>query len=135
MKRHFFIPIAFCLITLITSCQQKLPDGVALSPWPVLTMSPEQLDTPCNCLEKMEEYVDALLIVQEDFKRIKGLHQKETNPDLKTLIGEQIIELEAKAEPYKEQLNVIGNHCEYSNEAFEACGFFDRVLVKLQKME
>jgi len=131
--RHLFSQFILCVIIFVFySCKEQLNEDISLSVWPKLELTAEQLDSPCNCLQKMEEYVDALLIIQEDFLRIKRLHQEETNPDLKAQIEEKIIEIETNSTPYKEQLSVIGMHCEYSNEEFESCGFFERVNNKLK---
>lgn len=134
MRKLIYLFILGFVINHSYSCKEQLPDDISLSVWPKLELSAEQLDSPCNCLQKMEEYVDALLIIQEDFLRIKKLHQSETNSELKAQIGEKIIEIETKSTPYKEQLSIIGIHCEYSNEEFQSCGFFERINEKLKKL-
>ena len=139
MSRYVNKTVLFHFIVLfLFSCQNKKEETTFVfekSALPELHSNLPEQPTACDCLKEMDQLLDALLIIQDDFKRLKALYEKETEQDIKNQISDYLLDLDKSTKPYKTQLFLVEEKCAFSDEAFESCGFFEKTKEKFAKLE
>jgi hypothetical protein len=130
--------LLFFSVFFLLSCQNKKEESAFIfnrSTLPEVHSNLPEEPTACDCLKEMDQLLDALLIIQADFQYLKTQYEKETNQAVKNQLGDYLIDLDKSSKPYKDQLIGIEEKCSFSDNAFESCGFFEKIKEKFGQLK